>query len=98
MGECKTKAIQINLDIFRHNQTYLGIIHQYSGIFRTLCYPYIFKSVVYPISRTLTYSDSKSYSEPRHIHTSGIFRTPLYSERWHIENLRYIQNPVAHLR
>ena len=98
MGECKTKAIQINLGTFRHNQTYPGIIHPYLGIFRTLCYPEIFKTVVYPISRTLTYSDPGSYSEPRPIHNPGIFRTPLYSECWHIQNLRHIQNPVAHLR
>ena len=48
MGECKTKAIQTNLGIFRHNQIYPGIIQAYSGIFGTLCYPDIFKTVVYP--------------------------------------------------
>ena len=32
MGECKTKAIQTNLGIFMHNQTYPAIIQAYSGI------------------------------------------------------------------
>ena len=48
MGEYKAKAIQINLGTFRHNQTYPGIIQAYSSIFRALCYPDIFKTVVYP--------------------------------------------------
>ena len=48
MGECKTKAIQTNLGTFRHNQTYPEIMQAYSGIFRTLRYPDIFKTVVYP--------------------------------------------------
>ena len=43
---------------------------------------------------TLTYSEPEAYLEPRDIHNSGTFRTPLYSERWHIQNLRHIQNPV----
>ena len=96
MGECKTKAIQTNLGTFRHNQTYGGIIQAYSGIFRALCYPDIFKTVV--SSRTLTYSEPEAYSKPQHVHNSDTFRTPLYSERWYIQNLRHIQNPVVHLR
>ena len=48
MGECKAKAIQANLGTFRHNQTYPGIIQGYSGIFKTLSYRDIFKTVVYP--------------------------------------------------
>ena len=48
MGKCKTKAIQTNLGTFRNNQTYPGIIQAYSGIRRTLRYPDIFKTVVYP--------------------------------------------------
>ena len=67
MGKCKTKAIQTDLGTFRHNQTYPGIIQVYSGKFRTLCYPEIFKT---GISRTLT------YSEPG----AGIFRTLAYSK------------------
>ena len=46
------------------------------------------------MSRTLTYSEPEAYSEPRHIHSSGTFGTLLYSERWHIQNLRHIQKPV----
>ena len=90
MGECKTKAMRTNLGTFRHNQTYPGIAQAYSDIFRTLCYPDIFKTVVYP--------EPEAYSEPGHIHNTGIFRTPLYSERWQIQNLRHIQTPVGHLR
>ena len=48
MGECKTKAIQTNLDTFRHNQTYSGIIRAYSDVSKTLRYHDIFKTVVYP--------------------------------------------------
>ena len=79
MGECKAKTIQINLGTFRHSQTYPRIIQAYSGIFRTLCYLDIFYNC--GISRTLTYSEPKAYSE-----------------RWHIQKLRHIQNPVVHLR
>ena len=78
MSKCKTKAVRTNLGTFRHNQTYPGIIPAYSGIFRALCYPDIFKTVVYPepaysqtwyiqnpgIFRKLTYSKSEAYSEP----------------------------------
>ena len=48
MSECKAKVIRTNLGTFRHNQAYLGIIQAYSGIFRTLSYPDIFQTVVYP--------------------------------------------------
>ena len=57
---------------------------KYSGIFKTLCNPSVFTTVVYP--------------EPWHIQNPGIFRTGVYSERWHIQNLRHIQNPGKHLR
>ena len=67
MGECKTKAMRTNLGTFRHNQTYPGIAQAYSDIFRTLCYHDIFKTVVYP--------EPEAYSEPGHIHNTGIFRT-----------------------
>ena len=75
----KQKPIQMNLGTFRHSQTYPRIIQAYSGIFRTLCYLDIFYNC--GISRTLTYSEPKAYSE-----------------RWHIQKLRHIQNPVVHLR
>ena len=48
MGKCKTKYIQIELNTFKHNQAYPGIIHAYSGIFRSLCNPGTFKTEVYP--------------------------------------------------
>ena len=47
MGKCKTKAIQIDLGIIRHNQAYPGIILAYSGISRTLCNPGVFRTVVH---------------------------------------------------
>ena len=47
MGKHNTKPIQTDLGTFRHNQTFPGNIQAYSGIFRTLCYPDIFKTVVY---------------------------------------------------
>ena len=94
MSECKTKAIQKNIDTFRHNQTYPGIIQAYPGTFGTLLSPDKLKLY---ISRTLTHSEPEAYSELRDIHKPGIFRTSVYSERWHIQNLRHIQNPVTHL-
>ena len=43
----KAKAIHTNLGTFRHNQAYPGIIQAYSGTFRTLCYPDLFKTMLY---------------------------------------------------
>ena len=48
MGKSKTKAIQADLGTFRQNQQYPGIIQTYSSIFKTLCNPGIFRTVVYP--------------------------------------------------
>ena len=48
MGKCKIKAIQTDLGTFGHNETYPGIIQAYSGIFKTLGNPDIFRTVVYP--------------------------------------------------
>ena len=79
----------VQLGTFRNNRTYPGIILAYSGIFRTQCYPDIFKTVVCP--------ERWYIQNQKHIHNSGTFRTPLYSERWHIQNLRHIQNLVLHL-
>ena len=76
MGECQAKATQTNLGTFRHNQTYPGIIQAYSGTFRTLCYPDLFKTVVYP----------EYIQNRKHIQNPGIFPTLLYSEP------RYSQN------
>ena len=79
MGEYKIKAIQRNSGTFRHNQTNPGIRQAHSGIFRTLCYRDIFKTVLYPehiqnIFRT--YSEPEAYLEPRHIPNPVIFRAP----------------------
>ena len=46
MGKCKTKAIQTDLGTFIYNQVYPGIIQAYSGTFKTLCNPGIFRTVV----------------------------------------------------
>ena len=43
----KTKAVQTDLGTFRHNQAYPGITQTYSGIYRTLCNPNIFRTVEY---------------------------------------------------
>ena len=88
MGEYKAKPIQTNLGTLRHDQTYPGIIQAYSGIFRTLCYPDIFYNC--GISRTQNHIQNQKL-----IQNPGIFRTVLYSERWHIQNPRHIQNPVC---
>ena len=48
MAKCKAKAIQTNLGTFVYNQTYPGIMQTYSGIFKTLRYSDIFKTVVFP--------------------------------------------------
>ena len=47
IGKRKTKAIQTDLGIFRHNQTYPRIIQAYSGIYRALCNSGIFRTVLY---------------------------------------------------
>ena len=72
MEKCKTKAIQANLGIFTHIRAYSGIFRAYSRIFRTLCNPDIF--------RTLVYSESEEYSEPWCIQIPDIFKTLAYSE------------------
>ena len=38
MSKCKTKATQTDLDIFRHNHAYPGIIQAYSKPYVTLAY------------------------------------------------------------
>ena len=47
MGKLKKKAIQTNLGTFRQNQAYPGIIQAYTGIFKTLCNPDIFRTVAF---------------------------------------------------
>ena len=43
----KKKTIQTNLGTFIQNQAYPGIIQVYTGIFKTLCNPDIFRTVVF---------------------------------------------------
>ena len=50
MGKCTTKAIQADVGMFTDIPAYSGIFKNYSGIFRILCNPGIF--------RTLAYSDA----------------------------------------
>ena len=75
MGKYKTKAIQTDLGIFRHNQTYPEIIQANSEPCVTLIYLKLW------YTRTLTYSEPEAYSEPWHIHNAGIIKTLLYLER-----------------
>ena len=78
MGKSKTKAIQADLGTFRQNQQYPGIIQTYSGIFKTLCNPGIFRTVVYP--------EPWHIQNQKHIQNPGIFRTLVYSEPPYIQN------------
>ena len=92
MGICKTKNIQIDLGIIRHNQAYPGIIQASSEPYVTLAYlelRYIQKPDIFRTG---------SISEPWHIHNAGIFRTSVFSEHCYIKNLSNIQNPAKHLR
>ena len=63
---------------FRLNQTYPGIIQAYSGIFRTMCYPDLIKTVVYP--------EPLHVQKLQHIQNAGIFTSPVYSEPCYIQN------------
>ena len=58
---------------FRHNQTYLGIIQEYSGLFKSLC--------------NLGLSESKPCSQPWYIQTIRRFRTLAYLEPWFMETI-----------
>ena len=78
MGKCKTKAIQTDLGTFRHNQAYPGIIQAYSGIFKTLCNPGIFRTVVYP--------EPWHIQKQKYIQNLGIFAILVYSEPPQIQN------------
>ena len=93
MGKCKTKAIQTDLGIFRHNQKYPGIIQPYLEPCVTLAYsePWYIQNPdtfrIRCIFKTL------GYSQPCYIQNPSI-----YSELWHIQNPRHIQNPAKHLQ
>ena len=72
MGKSKTKAIQTDLGTIRHNQAYPGIIQVYSSIFKTLCNPGIFRTVIYP--------EPWHIQNQNHIQIPGVFRTLVYSK------------------
>ena len=91
MSECKTRTTQTNLGTFRRNQTYSGIIQAYLEPCLTLTYLKLWYIQNPNTFRTRGIFATQAYSRP------SLFRTPLYSESWHIQNLRHIQNPVAHL-
>ena len=44
------------------------------------------------------YAEPEAYSEPWLIKNPRMFRTPIYSERWHFQDLRHIQNPLKPLQ
>ena len=92
---------------FRQIQTHSSISRNYSGIFRTMCNPGIFRIVVYPepdIFRTRSISRIPVYPEPWYIQNPSIFKTLAYRNQKHIHNPGtfrslvysehwYIQNP-----
>ena len=70
MRKCKAKAVQADFQVRNYPA--------YSGIFRTLCSPNIF--------RTLVYLDPWHIQNQKHIQNRGAFRTLAYSESWCIQN------------
>ena len=81
MGKCKTfRYIQAYSRIFMHIHTYSGIIQAYSGIFRTLCNPGIF--------RTLSIQNQK------HIPNGGIFRILVHLEPYQTSTMDHFAKIV----
>ena len=73
-------------------------LRQILGTFRhNQTYPEIIQAYLEPCL-TLTYLKLWYIQNPNMFRTRSIFRITLFSERWHIQNPRHIQNPVAHLR
>ena len=70
--------IETYSDISRHNQTYLDIFGNYSGIFWSRYNPGIFQTLV--------------YSESWHIHNQCIYRTLVYLKLWHNQNQRHSES------
>ena len=73
MKKFKTKAVQADEGIFTHILAYSDILkHKQSrGIFRTICNPDIFRTLV--------------YTEPKHMLSRDILRNVAYSELWYIQ-------------
>ena len=66
--------------IIRHNQPYSGIIQGYSGSFRGLYNPSVFRTL--------------AYSKLWYVHNPGTFRALVYTEPWHIQKQSHIFNPA----
>ena len=93
MEKHKAKAIQADLGIFRHNQTYSGIIQTYSKSCVVLAYSepsYIQNSGIFRIRGILR---TLAYLKTWHIQNLTQFRNLAYLEPWHIQNQKHIQNP-----
>ena len=83
MVKWKTKAIQTEIGIFRHNQVYPGIIQDYSGISKTLCNSGISRTVVFTEPLHIQNQQHIQYpgiSQPGDIKKPSIFRTLEYSK------------------
>ena len=74
--------------IFRHNQAYPGITQTYSGIFKTLCNPGVFRTLVYPEFWQI--QGQKYIQTSWHNHNFGIFREPRYIQNAGIFKIRGI--------
>ena len=85
MSKCKAKAIQTDLGIFRHNQTYPGIILAYSEPCLTLTH------------LKLWYIQNPDILRTRRIFRTPTCLQSWYFRR-DIQNPWHIQNPVKHLR
>ena len=80
MGKCKTKAIQIDLGKFRHNQAYPVIIHAYSKPCITLEYLEPWHIQNSDIFRTRSIFRTLAYSELWYVRNPRIFRTLPFSK------------------
>ena len=78
--------IQAYSHLFRYNQVYSGIFQSYSGIFRTLYNPGIF--------RTLAYSELEACSEPWRIQNPGVLTTLEYSEPCQTSSMKRFANII----
>ena len=74
MGKCRTKAIQTDLGIIRHNQAYPELFwHIQAYCIVTPCV-------------TLTYLELWYIQNPDTFRTRSIFRTLAYSQPWYIQS------------
>ena len=80
LKQWKTKAIQTDLDTFRNNQTYAGIIQAYSEPCVTLSYLKLWYIQNSDIFRTRGIFRTLAYLEPWYIQNPAIFRTLEYSK------------------